>query len=445
MTSPTRARLFGAASLAASLALASSTFAQDPHAGHDMPPAADGQPADMPMEETMAMEADHPMPSALGPYAMTRDASGTSWQPDVAPHDGLHLMKGGWMIMGHGLLNGVYATQDGPRGGDKAFLAGMVMATASRPLGGGTLQLKAMLSPDPLMGRDGYPLLLAAGESANGVDPLVDRQHPHDLFMELAASWSVNIGDDRSLFVYGGLPGEPAFGPPAFMHRTAAMDSPEAPLTHHWFDSTHITFGVVTGGFVSGRWKVEASAFRGREPDEDRWDIETGELDSRSARLSFNPTENWSLQASWASIISPEALEPHHDEERVSMSALYARRFGSAGLVSGTAAWARKQKKPDNVELDAWLFEAAVQPDDRWTVFARAEQIDTDELTLGGGHGPAYTVRKLSVGAIHDWRLSDSIKVGVGALVNGFDIPSPLSASYGDTGGGMAFVRLKVG
>ena len=442
MTSTTRARLLGAASFAASLALAPAAFAQDPHAGHDMPPADAAAP---PMEETMDMLADHVMTSALGAYPMTRDASGTSWQPDVAPHDGLHAMKGGWMLMGHALLNGVYVTQDGPRGGDKGFLAGMIMGTASRDLGPGTLQLKAMLSPDPAMGAEGYPLLLAAGESANGVDPLVDRQHPHDLVMELAASWSVKVGNDQSLYIYGGLPGEPAFGPPAFMHRTAAMDSPEAPITHHWLDSTHITFGVLTAGFVSGRWKVEASAFRGREPDEERWDIETGELDSRSARLSFNPTDNWSLQASWASIISPEALEPHHDEERVSASALYARRFGSAGLVSGTAAWARKQKKPDNVELDAWLFEAAVQPDDRWTVFARAEQVDQDELTLGGGHGPAYTVRKLSVGAIHDWRLSDNVKFGVGALINAFDIPSPLSASYGDTGGGMAFVRLKVG
>jgi len=445
MTSTTRARLLGAASLAASLTLAPAAFAQDhgAHDHHDMPPTA--SPTGETVEDD-AILASHPMFSALGAYPMTRDASGTSWQPDVAPHDGLHTMTdNGWMLMGHALINGVYVTQDGPRGDDKSFLAGMIMGTASRPLGAGTLQLKAMISPDPLMGGDGYPLLLAAGESANGVDPLIDRQHPHDLFMELAASWSVKVGDGRSLYIYGGLPGEPAFGPPAFMHRTAAMDSPEAPITHHWFDSTHITFGVVTGGFVSGRWKLEASAFRGREPDEERWDIETGELDSRSARISFNPTDNWSLQASWASIISPEALEPHHDEERVSASALYAKRFGSAGLVSSTAAWARKQKKPDDVELDAWLFEAAVQPDDRWTIFARAEQIDTDELTLGGGHGPVHTVRKLSVGAIHDWRLSDNIKLGVGALINTFDIPSPLSSSYGDAGGGMAFVRLKIG
>lgn len=439
MTFDMRARLLASAAFTASLLLAPAALAQD-HGDHDMTPPAEA----MPMETTMDM-GDHGMTSPLGAYPMTRDASGTSWQPDAAPHDGLHAMTGGWMLMGHALINGVYSSQSGPRGDDKAFVAGMIMGTASRAVGPGTLQLKAMLSPDPIMGNNGYPLLLAAGESANGVDPLVDRQHPHDLFMELAASYSLPLGEGRSLFLYGGLPGEPAFGPPAFMHRSAAIDSPEAPITHHWLDSTHITFGVVTAGFVSGRWKLEASAFRGREPDEERWDIETGELDSRSVRVSVNPTDNWSLQASWASIISPEALEPDHDEERVSLSALYAKRIGSAGLVSGTFAWARKEKKPDDVQLDAWLVEAAWQPDDRWTVFTRAEQIDTDELTLGGGHGPVYTVRKLSVGAIHDWRLSDNVKLGVGALINAFDIPSPLAASYGDTGGGMAFVRLKIG
>jgi hypothetical protein len=437
MTFNTRARLLASATLAASLLLAASASAQE-HGAHDIPPV--GATPD----ESVDLGA-HEMTSPLGEYSMSRDASGTSWQPDAAPHGGLHAMKGDWMLMGHALITGVYATQDGPRGDDKAVLAGMVMATATRPVGPGTLQLKAMLSPDPLMGAEGYPLLLAAGESANGVDPLVDRQHPHDLFMELAASYSLRLADGDSVFLYGGLPGEPAFGPPAFMHRSAAIDSPEAPITHHWLDSTHITFGVVTAGYISGRWKVEASAFRGREPDEDRWDIETGDLDSRSVRVSVNPTETWSLQASWATIKSPEALEPHHDEDRISLSALYARRVGSSGLVSATFAWARKEKEPDNVELDAWLFEGAWQPDDRWTIFTRAEQIDTDELTLGGGHGPIYTVRKLSVGAIHDWRLSDSVKLGLGALINGFDIPSPLSASYGDSGGGMAFVRLKIG
>ena len=200
------------------------------------------------------------------------------------------VMQGDWTLMAHGVLNLVYDHQSGRRGDDKAFASGMLMGMARRPVGNGTLQFKAMLSPDPLMGKRGYPLLLASGETANGTDRLIDRQHPHDFFMELSASLSQNIGPKSSVFLYGGLPGEPAFGPPAFMHREAIMDSPEAPISHHWLDSTHISFGVLTAGLVLDRVKVEVSRFNGREPDQHRWNIETAPLDSTAVRLSWNPT-----------------------------------------------------------------------------------------------------------------------------------------------------------
>jgi hypothetical protein len=353
---------------------------------------------------------------------------------------GVMAHRGDWMLMGHALFNGVYVDQGGPRGGDKAFAAGMVMGMAQRPLGDGTLGFKAMLSPDPFMGKSGYPLLLATGETADGKTPLVDRQHPHDLFMELSASYSHPLGGGFDGYLYAGLPGEPAFGPPAFMHRQAAMDSPEAPITHHWFDSTHITFGVVTAGLSRGSWKLETSAFRGREPDQNRYDIETGQLDSVSARASWNPTANWALQASWARINSPEALEPDDDEARTSVSALYARPFRDQGSLSATLAWARKDRIPGDA-LQAWLAEGAIQPDRRWTIFARAEQVQQDELA--GHHGGVETVRKLSVGAIYDVPLSAKVRLGFGGLVSAFDAPASLG--YDDPAGGMAFVRLKIG
>lgn len=211
---------------------------------------------------------------------MTREASGTAWQPDASEHMGLMGSAGGWTLMAHGTLNLVADTQGGPRGDDKLFAAGMLMGVAQRPIGNGMLQLRGSLSPDPPMGKSGYPLLLASGETADGVEHLIDRQHPHDFFMELSASVSQDIGRGSSLFLYGGLPGEPAFGPPAFMHRGAAMQSPQAPISHHWLDSTHISFGVLTGGVVLGPGKLELSRFNGREPDQYRWNIETGPLDS---------------------------------------------------------------------------------------------------------------------------------------------------------------------
>jgi hypothetical protein len=273
---------------------------------------------------------------------------------------------------------------------------------------------------------------------------LIDRQHPHDLFMELSASYAHRLGEQSSVFVYGGLPGEPAFGPPAFMHRLAAMDSPEAPITHHWFDSTHITFGVLTAGVVHGHWKLEASRFRGREPDEDRYDIEAGALDSTALRLSWNPTENLALQTSWADITSPEALEPDEDEERWSISGIYTRPIGERGWWSATLAFANKERS-DGVSLDAWMAEAAWHPDDRWTVFARGEAIDTDELEPPG-HGPIRDATRLSAGAIRDWRIDENTVFGVGALVQSHLASDELEPSYsGDPEGAMGFVRLKIG
>lgn len=424
----------------------------DPHAGHDMSGASTAAPqAHPPGHQTPAMagaaHGDHVMTSPLGHWPMTRDASGTSWQPDLSEHGGVHATRGDWSFMSHVLLNLTHDWQNGPRGDDKTFVSGMIMGSARRDFAdGSTLNLRAMLSPDPFMGKDGFPLLLAAGETADGVTPLVDRQHPHELVMELSASYARRLSDKDSVFAYIGLPGEPAFGPPAFMHRMSAMDSPEAPITHHWLDSTHIVFGVATLGWVHDGFKLEASSFRGREPDEDRYDIESPELDSWAVRASWNPTPEWSLQASYADVTAPEQLEPDEDETKWSASAIHARRLGTEGWWSSTLAWGRKTNDHDESK-DAWLLETAVSPNDRWTVFARAERIETDELLPGpgGGHGDLYTVSKASIGAVHDWRLAENVRFGVGALYSLNRVPAALEPSYGgDPDGGMVFVRLKI-
>lgn len=402
----------------------------DPHAGHDM--------AGM----------DHAVTSPMGPWPMTRDASGTSWQPDLSEHGGVHTSRGDWSFMGHAQINLVQDWQNGPRGDDKTFVSGMIMGAARRDFDdGGVLNLRAMLSPDPFMGRDGFPLLLAAGETADGVDPLIDRQHPHELVMELSASYARPLGDGSSLFGYVGLPGEPAFGPPAFMHRMSAMDSPEAPITHHWLDSTHIVFGVATLGWAKGGFKVETSAFRGREPDEDRYDIEVPDFDSWAVRASWNPAPEWSLQASYADVTSPEQLEPDEDETKWSASAIHTGRLGADGWWASTLAWGRKTNDHGDSK-DAWLLESAVSPDDRWTLFGRVERIETDELlpAPGGGHGDLFTVGKASAGVVRDWRISPDVRFGVGGLYSVNRVPDGLEAAYGgDPDGGMVFVRLKIG
>jgi len=382
------------------------------------------------------------MTGALGPYEMARESSGTAWQPDNSEHSGLHVMSGDWTLMAHGVLNLVYSHQSGPRGDDKAFASGMLMGMARRPLGNGTLQFKAMLSPDPMMGKRGYPLLLASGETADGTTRLIDRQHPHDFFMELSASVSQNVGPKSSVFLYAALPGEPAFGPPAFMHREAIMDSPEAPISHHWLDSTHISFGVLTAGLVLDRVKVEVSRFNGREPDQHRWNIETGPLDSTSVRLSWNPTRTLALQGSWGHFEDPEQLEPGVDQKRWSASALWANEIAPGWKLAGTLAWGRKSSHghdDDALALEASLKHAA------WTIFSRGEMTENRELT-DIADGPAYRVGKLSLGAVRDFDLTDHFSVGLGGLFAVDFVPEelvPFYASHTPTGA-MGFVRLKL-
>jgi hypothetical protein len=323
----------------------------------------------------------------------------------------------------------------------------MLMGMARRPIGNGDLQFKAMLSPDPLMGQSGYPLLLASGETANGRDRLIDRQHPHDLFMELSASVSQNLGAKSSVFIYGGLPGEPAFGPPAFMHREAILDSPEAPISHHWLDSTHISFGVLTAGLVVDTVKVEVSRFNGREPDQRRWNIETGALDSTAVRLSWNPTRELSLQGSWGHFTDPEQLEPGVDQKRWSASALYAHDVAPGWKLAGTLAWGRKTIE-DHGEIlrdDAYVAEASLKHSG-WTVFGRGEVTENRELLDQEEHGEAFRVGKISLGAVRDFPVADHFSLGLGGLFALNFVPDELAPLYGGNNpvGAMGFVRLKL-
>jgi hypothetical protein len=393
------------------------------------------KPAEPSADDDMGGMIMDPAAERLG-----RDSdSGTAWQPYLTPMGGAHLKAGGWMLMAHARLNAVYDRQSGPRGGHKAFVSGMAMAMASRPLGGeGGVELRAMLSPDPLMGARGYPLLLAAGETADGRTLLVDRQHPHDLLGELSARFDLRPGAETDFFVYAGLPGAPAFGPPAYMHRPAAMDDPEAPISHHWLDSTHVSFGVVTAGAAVGQVKIEASRFNGREPDRHRWDIETGPLDSTAVRVSWNPVSELSLQASWARQKDAEQVEPGVDVTRWSASAMLARRAGM-GRIFATAAWGRRIAAHGR-PLDAYLAELAWTRSG-WTLFSRAERVDSDEL----GPGSVFTVGKLSLGGVRDFEVAPHAAIGLGVSAGLSLVPAGLAKAYGgDRPAGMAFVRLKI-
>jgi len=413
---------------------AAPTFAQD-HADH----SAHQAPA--PAMDHAAHGAVMPsaMKGALGYYALSREASGTSWQPDAAPHAGIHLADtGDWMVMVHAKVLGVLDSQSGPRGDSMGFVTGMAMGMASRTLDtGGTLAFRGMLSLDPFMGKRGYPLLLAAGETADGVTHLVNRQHPHELVMEMSASYSQPIFSS-SLFLYVGYPGEPALGPGAYMHRASGLDNPATPISHHWLDSTHITFGVLTMGAVHDRWKFEISQFTGREPDQFRFDVDEAKFDSTSLRLTFNPSANWSAQVSIGWLKSPEGLHPSDNEQRATVSATWFQGF-SFGSLSATAAFGNKRLS-DGESTNALLFEASWRPDADWSLFLRGEHIQSSELVPEPG---IFGAGDLTAGLVRDFELSENLKLGLGGLYAFKFAPSSVIAPYGDgPRGAMAFIRL---
>ena len=461
-----------AASLAAALAMPAAAWAQaDPHAGHGdhaAPPAhaghgehaasgeaaAGADPAAAPpaLSGTHAgghaeqHGEGHGMPAMLGPYAMNREASGTAWQPDSAPMYATMVHTGGWAGMVQATATLAHDDQGGSRGDRMVFPASSAMAMASRAVGDrGRLGLRAMVSLDPLMGRSGYPLLFATGETADGRTKLVDRQHPHDLLMELAASYSHRIGADAALFVYAGLPGEPALGPPNFMHRMSGLDLPEAPIGHHWFDSTHITWGVVTAGLSTRTWKLEASAFRGREPDQHRWDVEAPRLDSWAVRAFWNPAADLSLQVSTGHLRSPEQLHPDQDEQRTTASATWNRRLGAGANWATTIAWSMKDLRPGGT-LHGWLAETALRWADRHGVQARLERTDQGELFGEGDprHHDVFAVTKLAVGYQYEQPLAADLRVAVGALAAAYAYPRALAGDYGDEGVKSFMLYLRV-
>jgi hypothetical protein len=395
----------------------------------------------------------------LGPYPMDRDASGTSWQPEAAGMAGLHTALGSWRVMVHAGVFGVYTRQGGPRGGSQAFSTNMAMGAGSRMLGNGMVTMRAMASLEPLMGPHGYRLLLQTGETADGSTGLVDRQHPHDLAMELAAIYSHPLGARGSAFAYVGWPGEPAIGPPAFMHRGSADEMPVAPLAHHWLDATHISFGTVTAGLVWGPAKVEASAFNGREPDAARWNFERPRFDSRAARLTVNPRPWLSAQVSLAELRAPELLHPTIDVRRYTASVSYAgggtrrphatlawgRNVRSADLptscpllatrsevMASCAAAAREPFAPSRV-LDALLAEASLRLGARHAVFARAERVEKDELfpSFDPFHVRVFPVGSVQAGYRYELPLRGRVSWTIGASGAVALVPEFLANEYG--------------
>jgi len=424
--------------------------AQVEHQGHGVPEREVGAPQD-----SVGAAARAPMPQRPFGISMTRMGSGTAWLPDASAMRAWHFTAGAWMLMVHGDAFLQYDHQGGPRGADQVGSINWGMLMAMRQVSGGTLHLHGMASAEPLtIGARGYPLLLQSGETYEG-RPLHDRQHPHDLFMELSALYERAIGRRLGAMVYVAPVGEPAIGPVAYMHRPSALNDPFAPLAHHWTDATHITYGVVSAGLFTKHVKLEGTLFNGREPDEDRYDFDFDALDSYGTRLSVNPTPHWALSASYGYLKQPEALHPDENQHRVGASILHTVRLGRQGeWASALVYGANKHVARDGGPAGRWEHslgaESNLQLDRANSVFGRVEYVRKtgEELALDETlHDREFDVGAFSLGYIREFAGFRGATVGLGARGALDLIPRSLAGIYGSrTPVGLAvFLRVRPG
>jgi len=383
---------------------------------------------------------------------MQHAASGTDAEPNSTPTEMLMMRKGSWTFMFHGdvFLNDIQQT--GARGTDKFFSTNWFMPMAQRKLGRGTLTIRTMFSLEPAtVSSERYPELLQQGETAFG-RPIVDGQHPHNFFMEAGAVYDYHAGENTLLSFYAALVGGPALGPPAYPHRASASEDPLAPLGHHLEDSTHLADDVITLGITRGMFRLEASGFHGQEPDEYRWDIDAGTIDSWSTRVTVNPGQNWSFQYSISDLTGPEALFPHENIRRMTASLIYNRPIHD-GNWNSMVLWGRNQSLQDGNVGNAYLLESTVRFLNKNNIWTRIESVDrTNELLLGGTSLPAsfteryFTrVQAYTIGYDREIGHMPYFSTALGTQVAWYGVPTVLQPAYGSRPiGVVVFLRARV-
>lgn len=373
--------------------------------------------------------------------------SGTTIPPRSWPMPALTGDSWGWnlMWMGQVFLNATW--QDGPRGDDALYSTNWGMFAAARPLGNGAVMVRGMISAEPLSVLDReYPLLFQTGESAFG-KPIVDGQHPHDLFMEIAGEYAYPLGETGIASIYYGAIGSPALGPAAFPHRASAAEIPQAPLAHHWQDSTHIASNVVTASIGTNFVGIEASAFHGEEPDENRWNIDApGKVDSWSSRFRLSPHPNWSGQFSLGRLDEPETF--HEDDIlRLTASIHHVVPRGNGRSIATTLAWGQNRKSIERTVTNAVLAETVVPFRNGNYVTGRLEWSQRDEL-LGETEGPgeAFDVTAGTIGYTRDLENNFLGSAAIGTNVTKYWVEPALHERYDpNPWGATVFIRLRLG
>jgi hypothetical protein len=412
-----------------------------------------GAPQQQPHEHEQAAGEMNMVDMTPASMYLMNNASGTSVNPAAWPMPMIMTHFGAWntMLMGVGFL--VETQQSGPRGGDKLYSPNWFMASAEHRLGtAGAFQFDLMLSLDPAtITGERYPLLFQTGETAYG-KPLVDAQHPHNFIMGIGLHYARQFGEDTTVELYAALVGDPALGPTAYPHRASAMELPEATISHHWQDSTHISDDVVTLGLQYRKFKLEASGFHGAEPGENRWIIPQGPIDSWSGRLWFFPTKYWAAQVSFGRLTHPEALEAG-DQTRVTASLEYTRPM-PRGSWASTLSWGRVHSTATLRNSNSYLAESVLPVTRRNFFTGRFELVDKDDLFaddlslqqhLDLLYGSTFRVGAYTCGYTRDVDLFRYFETGIGANFIAYSLPNAIKPYYGNHPvGGNIFVRLRL-
>ena len=336
--------------------------------------------------------------------------------------------------------------QTGPRGGDKFYSVNQGMFAAQHAWGKGALEFDTMLSLEPATVSDRrYPELFQSGETAFG-RPIIDGQHPHELIMALGVHYARPLNDNVILQLYFAPVGDPALGPVAFPHRASAAELPQAPLGHHWEDSTHIANEVVTAG-IQYRWlRLEASGFYGTEPDENRWNIDHGPINSWSARLWWTPSPHWAAQVSTGRLARPERQQPG-DVMRTTASVEYSRAV-PGGAWSSSVIWGRNRELATKHTSDAYLAESVLPLHRANYLTGRVESVDKDELfELGPASlaGRSFRIGAYTLGYTRDIGRFAAVQTGIGANVTGYSLPSGIKPYYGSRPAAVdVFIRFRL-
>ncbi|MBV9157186.1 MAG: hypothetical protein JO097_13065 [Acidobacteriaceae bacterium] len=383
--------------------------------------------------------------NAAGMFLMGM-ASGTSENPAAWPMPMIMTNFSNWntMFMGVGFLSDIQ--QSGPRGSDKLYSTNWFMTSAEHRVGSkGAFEAVLMLSVEPATITDRrYPLLFQTGETAYG-RPLVDAQHPHNFIMSLGFHYAHELGENTTLDLYFAPVGDPALGPVAYPHRASAMEIPEAPISHHLQDSTHIADDIVTVGLRYRSVKLEASGFYGSEPGENRWSIEQGPINSWSTRVWFFPSKNWAAQVSLGRLAQSEALESG-DQTRVTASLEYTRPM-AGGSWSSTAVWGRTHSTATFRNLNSFLAESVLPIRRKNFITGRFELVDKDELFSNDSilKGSTFRIGAYTFGYTRDIDLFRHVDTGIGANFTAYSLPEAIKPYYGEHPvGGNIFVRFRL-